>query len=194
MPGMDTAQETERAPEQPVEPAKHIPRRTPQRGKRISFVQRSAIITRLSMKQSKSQIARDLNITRKSVDRILAEPEIKTIISQAKSDMAKIVPMAVKTVDKRVREGSESASLAVLRGMRVLESDAKPNVIIGNANIVISTPMPDDWQQELAKLQQTSQLAINENADSVRSLSGECSHPAGDSQVIDITPDTDTLT
>lgn len=83
-------------------------------------VVQAAIIARSAIGDSKSQIAKDLNVSRGTVYSVLSGNEIEQEQLIGRSRCVRLIPTSVDVIEKRLEKGSETAALAILRGTNVL--------------------------------------------------------------------------
>jgi DNA-binding transcriptional regulator LsrR (DeoR family) len=70
---------------------------------------KTAVIAKAAIGASKSQIARDLDITRPTVTRILNESEFSNLVEQGKSNLYQMIPEAVDIYGSRVKKNALEA-------------------------------------------------------------------------------------
>ena len=85
------------------------------------------VLTRHIQGASNSLIAEELNISRPTVQRILEESEIDTIVKQGRSRVIQLIPKSIDVVDKRLDRCDGSVAISLLRGTQVLQNDAVTN-------------------------------------------------------------------
>jgi hypothetical protein len=107
-----------------------IPAIKTRKSRKAPIVQQ-AVIAKSLIGTTKSQIARDLNISRGTVDGILSNAEIEQHVLNGRSDCVRMIPRSVRVIDQRLQKGSETAALAILRGTQVL-TNQQPAAITNN--------------------------------------------------------------
>ena len=92
------------------------------------------IITRASLGESKSQIARELHVHRNTVSRLLSAADIMQTVQEVRSDMvlAGDLQKSAKVLRAKLNRGSESAATTILRGFHVLQSGSNTTVNLQN--------------------------------------------------------------
>lgn len=96
----------------------------------------AAVLSKYTAGESKVQIAQDLGMHRNTVASILADSEIQQIVMEGRSACVQRIPKSIKVIDQRLRKGSETAALAILRGTNVLMNQ---QVTANQTNIVANT-------------------------------------------------------
>jgi len=92
------------------------------------------IITRASLGESKSQIARELKVHRNTVSRLLSGADIVQTVQEVRSDMvlAGDLHKSAKVLRAKLNKGSESAATTILRGFHVLQSGSNTTINLQN--------------------------------------------------------------
>lgn len=80
-----------------------------------------------------TQIANDLDITRPTVNRILNESEIDTLIKQAQGVLVSESPAMAQTVVNKAKKNAHFG-LGILRSLGVINAEPKANDNNGNTN------------------------------------------------------------
>jgi DNA-binding IclR family transcriptional regulator len=110
-----------------------------------------AVLANALIGASNSQIAKDLNIDRATVKRILSASDMQHHIEIGRSDCVRMIPKSVRVIRQRLEKGSETAALSILRGTQVLINQP---LTVNQSNIVANT-----WitmrAQKAAEAQQT---------------------------------------
>jgi hypothetical protein len=75
--------------------------------KKAPQVQQAIIAKRLGG-DSKRKIARDLDVNRKTVDRILCESQVEAAVAQGRTQLVEMVPRAMQLIQKAIDEGLEA--------------------------------------------------------------------------------------
>jgi len=83
---------------------------------------KAAVIARTVQGESKSKIARDLEIDRATVRRIIDASEISRIVEEGKSECYGMVPKSVSNIEAAVNQGDVKASFGILKGTGVLKN------------------------------------------------------------------------
>lgn len=108
---------------------------------------KSAVIALTLAGESNSQIARELEISRPTVQRILDESEISKIVAEGKSRAISFIPLSLDAVEDSLRKKNPKTAISILQGTGILRTGnesvaaAPPNiqvkvVLIGSANAV----------------------------------------------------------
>lgn len=91
----------------------------------------AAVIAKHMIGESKSQISEDLGISRVTINNILSDTEVATILAEGKSSVIRLIPKSVKALERAIKRGktTEEAQL-VLRSTGVLapEQSGAPSV------------------------------------------------------------------
>lgn len=85
---------------------------------------KTEIVARRVQKQQITTIAREMQISRPTVYKVLDETNIDAMLESGRLGIAKLIPKAIDVVDKRLDKGSESAAFGVLNGIGVIGKDA----------------------------------------------------------------------
>jgi len=72
-------------------------------------VLQTAVIAKAAIGESKSQIARDLDMTRNTVNRILDASEFNSLVDGGKSNLYQLIPEAVDVYGQRVKKNALEA-------------------------------------------------------------------------------------
>jgi hypothetical protein len=67
-----------------------------------------AVISQRLQGDSKRKIARDLDIDRKTVDRILSESQIEEAVAQGRSRLVELVPKALQVIEAALEQGLQA--------------------------------------------------------------------------------------
>lgn len=101
--------------------------------KKAPQVQQAIIAKRLGG-DSKRKIARDLDVNRKTVDRILSESQVEAAVAQGRTQLVEMVPRAMQLIQKAIDEGLEAdevpksaldAAIHVVRGSGTYEERSR---------------------------------------------------------------------
>jgi hypothetical protein len=95
------------------------PKYKPRRSIKPIAVQ-TAVIAKYSAGENKTNISKDLDITRGTVNSILSSHDIEQYLLEGRSDCVRMIPRSIRVIDQRLEKGSETAALAILRGTQVL--------------------------------------------------------------------------
>jgi hypothetical protein len=95
-----------------------------------------AVIANALLGASNLQIAKDLNIDRATVKRILSSTDIQHHIEIGRSDCVRMIPKSVRVIRQRLEKGSETAALSILRGTQVLQNQP---ITVNQNNIQANT-------------------------------------------------------
>lgn len=101
-----------------------IPERKARRSSKPPAV-KAAVLIKRSQGVTKSQIARDLEITRPTVNAIIEESDLDRQLSSGVLLCSTLIPKAIGVVDQRLEKGSEAAAFRLLEGIGVLGNQAK---------------------------------------------------------------------
>jgi len=117
-----------------LEPIMRTTQRTKSYKSRKPADVQQAVITKASLGDTNSQIARDLGIARTTVASILSPAEISQHVEEIRSDfvLAGDLWKARKVMRQKLDKGSESAATTILRGFNVLQSNPKVEVNVLN--------------------------------------------------------------
>jgi len=102
------------APVAPPSDSQAIPAYKPRKSVKAPAV-KTAVLIRRASGISKSQIARDLGITRPTVNRIIEESDLDRQIEAGRQQSATLIPKALRVADMRLEKGSETMAIEVLR-------------------------------------------------------------------------------
>ena len=102
-----------------VDPSKTLMSHSMKGKSRKPLAVQQQIITRASLGESKSQIARELNVHRNTVSRLLSGADIMQTVQEVRSDMvlAGDLQKSAKVLRAKLNRGSESAATTILRGL-----------------------------------------------------------------------------
>ena len=81
---------------------------------------KTAIIAKRSQGQTTTQIARDLGITRNTVNGIIEQSGIEQYLEDGTLQCARLIPESIRVVKHRLEKNSETAAFKVLEGLGVL--------------------------------------------------------------------------
>jgi len=93
-----------------------------------------AVIAKRLQGDSKRQIARDLDVNRRTVDRILSESQIEEAVAQGRSRLVEMVPKALQLIEIAIEQGLASdevprnaleAALNVVKGSGTYEERSR---------------------------------------------------------------------
>ena len=111
----------------------------PKRGSYLSVVKRGAILARAAEGESQRQIAREVPCNRRTVARILSAPEVKAMLNQTDSELHSLLPLAVETYEKHLKEHNPQIATNLLVGLQVF----KPK----NQHHVAHTPLDEELER-----------------------------------------------
>ena len=104
---------------------------------------KAAVINRAAAGFSKTRIARELGLSRPTVNVILNETEIAEVIQQGKSDAVRMVPKAINVFNHALENNNARVATSVLTGVGVLKSEANGGSARVTLNIVMDArPRP----------------------------------------------------
>ena len=108
---------------------------------RKSDLVKTAVLSLAAAGKSNRRIAQELGIHRRTVSRVLTEPEIAAVIQRGKNDVVRMVPKAVGVVDDALDKDNTGIATSVLTGVGVLKSEANGGSARVTLNIVMD-PRP----------------------------------------------------
>lgn len=85
---------------------------------------KTEIVARRVNKQQITTIAREMEISRPTVYKVLDETNIDAMLESGRLGIARLIPKAIDVVDARLGKGSESAAFGVLNGIGVIGKDS----------------------------------------------------------------------
>lgn len=137
---------------------------------------KDAVLVKAGMGMTKTQIAKDLGITRPTVNVILSQSEVTQHINEIRSDfvLGGDLWKARRVMRTRLNKGSESAAVAMLRGFNVLRMDN--NLHVSGGIGVMLAQVPAEWMQNWEKQPEAGESTTT---------NGIASTPTAD---IDLTP------
>ena len=109
----------------------------PKRGSYLSAVKRGAILARAAEGKSQRQIAREVSCNRRTVARILSAPEVKAMLNQTDSELHSLLPLAVETYERLLKEHNPQIATNLLVGLQVFKPKSQHHV-------THSTPLEDE--------------------------------------------------
>lgn len=97
---------------------------------------KTAVIAKTVAGKTKTQIAKELGVTRNTVRRILNESEIDQILGEGKSAIMQLVPHAAKRYGQKVKRSPEEAKdflerMEVLPARRIEQASGSINFTLG---------------------------------------------------------------
>jgi hypothetical protein len=107
-----------------VELQVHPKERKPRKSNKAPAVKAAVLVKRANGVQ-KAQIARDLSISRPTVDAILDEADLDRQIECGTLQCAGLIPESIRVVEHRLGQNSETAAFRLLEGIGVLGPNAK---------------------------------------------------------------------
>ncbi len=121
-------------------------------------VVKTEVISRHLQGDNNSLIARELDISRPTVQRILAESEIDTIVREGRSRAIMLIPRSLDVVENRLEKNDGSIAISLLRGTNVLMNQA---LTVNQNNIQANT-----WiTMRAQRSNEETQLAIDVKPD-----------------------------
>ena len=106
------------------------------RGLKMAETKQHAIVVRRAAGETKSSIAKSMGISRETVARVLSQGEYQHIVQKARSQLADLVPKAIKVIEyfltneKRSKtDKAAEVALSVLHGLQVLVPRARADVV-----------------------------------------------------------------
>jgi len=84
----------------------------------------TAVIAKALTGQSKSNIAKDLDITRGTVAAILNQTDIEHQVQLGRSRAISLIPRSLDVVENRLDRNDGSVAISLLRGTQVLQNQA----------------------------------------------------------------------
>lgn len=116
---------------------------------------KGAVIAKHLSGDSNSQIARDLEVSRPTVIRILSEAEIDSFVQGGKASLIELIPTAVKTYGTALGSDPDRAE-SFLERLKVLPGkESGGNVTLNNFIGIGSLPRPDSGKPVLAESKAT---------------------------------------
>ena len=85
---------------------------------------KTQVLTRHLEGASNTLIAEELEISRPTVQRILAESEIDTIVKQGRSRAISLIPRSLDVLDYRLERNDGTVAIQLLKGTNVLMNQA----------------------------------------------------------------------
>ena len=98
----------------------------PRRSRKPPALKQEVIVRRIA-KQNKSQISRELGISKNTVTAILEESNTDRLIESGRLQVCELIPESIRVVKYRLEKNSEIAAFKVLEGIGVLGKDSKPS-------------------------------------------------------------------
>ncbi len=99
--------------------------------------------------KDKTQIAKDLNLDRTTVRRILSEPEVAARVQEGYSRCIELIPKAVDAVETDLEKGNGNLGIAILKGVGVLRD--VPVINLGFQFDLGDLPIPEELRAKAAR-------------------------------------------
>ena len=100
----------------------------PRSASRIPGPQRGRVIARRIAGQSERTIAVEEGLNRKTVGRILSQPDIENALKVATSGLHRLLNKAVNSVGANLDAHNERTTIALLTGLRVFQSKSQTQI------------------------------------------------------------------
>ena len=105
------------------------------RGLHMAETKQHDIVVRRAAGETKSSIAKSMGISRETVARVLSQGEYQHIVQKARSQLADLVPKAIKVIEyfltnekRNKTDKAADIALAVLHGLQVLVPRARTDI------------------------------------------------------------------
>jgi len=100
-------------------------------------VVKTAVIAKSALGVSKAQIARELEISRNTVKRILNEAELSSLVDQGKSSLYECIPKAAELYGSKVKSDPEEAK-DFLERVTALPAKVQPSSVPFQQQIIVN--------------------------------------------------------